>query len=524
MPGLTDTNNQTDTTVVANTTTQPVANYTASTGNVSASETVAGNLDSLLSNESSYIKRARAGATETANSRGLMNSSIAAGAGEAAAIDRALPIAQQDAGTKFQNRITNQGAENAASQFNTGALNQDRLQTRAGEIETGLIGSRTAAALTVQEQTSIDNQVMATLQGEITSGHLKTQAEIDERKLALTTQYEKELIEARTGSALTVQEQKSVDDRVMATLQGEIDSGHLKTQAEIDERKMELATQYEKELIASRTEATLTVQEQTSIDDRVMAKLQGEIDEGLIKTQQDWDERKLALTTQYEKELIEARTGGESVLMKQAYTQTLGTMEAQANIDERKAEYQNTYNESLAKLNADLTAGTIMQAEFDNKVKLMDAAQEYSIATMDRQAEINTAITQLNADLTAGTIMPAQFAHDLAVLETQYENALGLQTAQNDFAKILQELKGDQAIELSNIEGTYKTLIQASASASALFQDVVRALSLVYADPTMTTEQKAAAAKATANTLESGLTIIGAAADIDLADLLDFDV
>ena len=58
---------------------------------------VSGRLQGLLSNRSPYIERARTRAKQTANRRGLMNSSIAAGAGEAAAIDSALPIAQGDA-------------------------------------------------------------------------------------------------------------------------------------------------------------------------------------------------------------------------------------------------------------------------------------------------------------------------------------------------------------------------------------------------------------------------------------------
>lgn len=59
-------------------------------------ETVAGQMNALLSKDSTYMQSAKANAMATANSRGLINSSIAAGAGEKAAIDSALPIAQQD--------------------------------------------------------------------------------------------------------------------------------------------------------------------------------------------------------------------------------------------------------------------------------------------------------------------------------------------------------------------------------------------------------------------------------------------
>ena len=64
--------------------------------------TVEGRLSGLLDSESPYIKASEAAAQRQANSRGLLNSSIAAGAGRKAAIESALPIAQQDAGF-FQN-------------------------------------------------------------------------------------------------------------------------------------------------------------------------------------------------------------------------------------------------------------------------------------------------------------------------------------------------------------------------------------------------------------------------------------
>jgi hypothetical protein len=51
----------------------------------------------LLSKGGDYMKAATAGATKAANRRGLINSSISAGAGVDAAIKSALPIASQNA-------------------------------------------------------------------------------------------------------------------------------------------------------------------------------------------------------------------------------------------------------------------------------------------------------------------------------------------------------------------------------------------------------------------------------------------
>lgn len=68
-----------------------------------ATETAAGQLNTILANDSPLMQRARAQAMQGMNARGLLNSSMAQEAGVAAMIDRATPIAQQDANT-YANR------------------------------------------------------------------------------------------------------------------------------------------------------------------------------------------------------------------------------------------------------------------------------------------------------------------------------------------------------------------------------------------------------------------------------------
>ncbi len=78
---------------------------------ITPSATVAGQLTSLLDSDSKYIQQARLAAAEQSQSRGLLNSSMAAGAGEAAAIREGLPIAQQDAKAYEQAQLKQQDAE-----------------------------------------------------------------------------------------------------------------------------------------------------------------------------------------------------------------------------------------------------------------------------------------------------------------------------------------------------------------------------------------------------------------------------
>lgn len=73
-------------------------------------DSVVTRLNGLLASDSTYMQTARAAGTRTASRRGLLNSSIAAGAAESAAIAAGAPLASQDAQQTFQrNQATLEG-------------------------------------------------------------------------------------------------------------------------------------------------------------------------------------------------------------------------------------------------------------------------------------------------------------------------------------------------------------------------------------------------------------------------------
>lgn len=94
---------------------------------VTSDELVANQLNSLLNSNSQYIRNARQRGVEHAASRGLANSSIAAGASQRAAIEAGMPIAQSDA-----------NAYRSANDQTYGALSQLRQMRVAGDIQNWL--------------------------------------------------------------------------------------------------------------------------------------------------------------------------------------------------------------------------------------------------------------------------------------------------------------------------------------------------------------------------------------------------
>ena len=140
-------------------------------------DTVAGQIAKILREDSPYLQQARTGAMQTANQRGLLNSSIAASAGEDAAIRSALPIAGADAAAYNAAARDNQAVQNASAQFGAAAENQVRLFNAAevnqmekigfqGEYEASIQKLRGDQARSVQELQSWSQMAVAGIQTE----------------------------------------------------------------------------------------------------------------------------------------------------------------------------------------------------------------------------------------------------------------------------------------------------------------------------------------------------------------------
>ena len=85
---------------------------------VQPNETVRSQLQQIIADDSPLMQQARARALQTANSRGLLNSSMAMTAADSAMYDAAMPIATQDAGTYARAGEFNANTKNTFSRDN----------------------------------------------------------------------------------------------------------------------------------------------------------------------------------------------------------------------------------------------------------------------------------------------------------------------------------------------------------------------------------------------------------------------
>lgn len=91
---------------------------TAATQDVDKSTLASNQLNDITAQDSPLMQRARQEGILSAAKRGLQNSSIAAGAAEGAIVDRATPLAQQNASILNTQALANQEAKNEADKLN----------------------------------------------------------------------------------------------------------------------------------------------------------------------------------------------------------------------------------------------------------------------------------------------------------------------------------------------------------------------------------------------------------------------
>jgi hypothetical protein len=164
-------------------------------------QTVQGQLDSIIAKDSPLMQRAAALGEMTANERGLINSSMAAGAAQTAVLDAATPIASADA--TMYGRAASQNASEAnttarfnadqsgqTGRFNTSQINASRefnanSQNQASQFNTELGFKSQLANQDVQLRTTLaqyDGQLRAAIANADASNKLQlTELDIQAR-------------------------------------------------------------------------------------------------------------------------------------------------------------------------------------------------------------------------------------------------------------------------------------------------------------------------------------------------------
>ena len=178
------------------------------------SMTSAGRLDQMLQSGSPLMERAKTQGKQSANSRGLLNSSMAAGAAQGAMIDRAQPFALQDSNNLMQNARQNADAENQQNMLQSSTLadsflnnqqfqQQSALQSQDYNIRSNLQEQQSGLQAQQEAQQFGYEQALTGQQAEIQEQRDNRLAELDRQQ----TQLQADLTEAQAQNDFGRQQQ-----------------------------------------------------------------------------------------------------------------------------------------------------------------------------------------------------------------------------------------------------------------------------------------------------------------------------
>lgn len=431
--------------------------------NVTDEQTTSGQFNKITATDNPLMQMARSNAQAQANSRGLLNSTMAATAGEAAAYQAAVPLAQSNATTYADAAKTNAIAYNtAASKTNDQA---NALQT--GAVQQGY----TAGNLDKQFEFDLTKMDKAAV---IALNQMTAQQQQDLAKMAVAQGYNLQTMTAQQINDLA--KMKQAQDYNLQTLS---------TQYGFDLNKMDKQ--------AAITLSQMSVQQQNDL--AKMAKAQGYNLETL-SVQQINDLAKMTLQQSFDLAKMDKQVAAQLSVMSEAQKNDLAKMAVANGYDLNKMTVQQLND--LQK----------MQVAQDNNLQTLAKQYGYDIAKMD-QATANTLKTMSVEQQNRIATMAIQQGFDLQKMTEQQVN---------DLAKLDKSINGQTSI--ANIEAKYRQVIQASASATSMFNNSQNAINDIMKQ-NWPTDAKQKAIDSVNTNFANGMSLIAAlSGDLDLEQFM----
>lgn len=169
---------------------------------------VVGQLNAITAADSGYMQLARTSGLQTANKRGLLNSSLAAGASQAAAIAAAAPLAQQNAGQAAQRNLARVSGYYDAERQAQDIASREGMLDRQIKSEEERLG-RQLTSQEMQQQRDIASRM------QMQNVDITSQQQMQQQQIAASTRLAEMNIQAeseRLGRQLTAAEEQQIRD------------------------------------------------------------------------------------------------------------------------------------------------------------------------------------------------------------------------------------------------------------------------------------------------------------------------
>ncbi len=288
--------------------------YTADQATFGDAESVESRIAGIIDDDSPLMARARTKAKQAANEKGLLNSSMAVGASQAAVMDQATEIAMQDAKTAAEFNLSNVDSANKASEFDAEQTNRMALETY------------------IQEKG-----------GEIDLAKIAANIEGDSRLLNEKGEIDLSLMEEEYNRKDQLQDRQAEIDELLINAEGEVKAKLQQEQGEIDEMLAYVNAEIEADLLERKGLIDLMLQDAAAEDAIVLEKIKGEIDKQIanIQASAQIQSASIAAASRIEAANIAAESAIEQIAVKGYVDFGLNVQEQGFNLETQDLAFKN---------------------------------------------------------------------------------------------------------------------------------------------------------------------------------------
>jgi hypothetical protein len=345
------------------------AGVTGEQTDLTSEQQVDAELARILGQDSPLLARAREEAKRYANQRGLLNTSIAAGATMGAMVDRALPMAQQTSAQGFQREMANTQLRQQATTFT--ASEQNRMSALAAELGTSV---SVFNAEQLNQAESLSAQMRTALEQQDTDAYNRASMQFAELQRSADQQRSQLMFEAGVFNAEQLNQAESLSAQMRTALEQQDTDAYNRASMQLSELRRSAEAQESQQMF----EAGVFNAEQLNQAERLSAQMRTALE------QQDTDAYNRASM-----QLAELKRGAEAQQVdigfaaeqqrsaeQQAYNQQIIDRVSQLNEQYLRgtqamdlATIQGTYNQIIS---TNTTAANLYQSYFNGIAGVMD--------------------------------------------------------------------------------------------------------------------------------------------------------
>lgn len=461
--------------------------YTPNAFAVTPEQTASGQIKSLIDENSPLMQQAQTRAAQKMNERGLLNSSQAIGAGQAALYEAATPIATANAAA-YNNAMTNTvNAQNREAEFranaaNTAATQNAQLGTNTNQFNAAAVNL--AGGQTAEINSRAD---LAALQGN-TSVSIADKQAATQKYLSDTDNASKAALAAiQANTTLTVADK---DSQTKATLAAAENANRLALQ------DMQSST-------------NLSIADKQALTQVSLANADNAVKQRLADIQASTTLTVTNKQAESAKVISDADNNTRNIIANIQAATTLSGIDKQTLAQSVIANNENTLKERLTNLQNDTTL----------TVESRRVKSQELVAAADNIARL--AIANIQSDTTTDVQTKTLAATEVieARNDTTRVTLLNLQITA-DIAK----LKQDRAtkIDVAALEARAQSLLQTDRSSTELVAQTIQQMTAISGNKDMTQENKQTALDNLITALNEGLNMTNAIKTANGGNGLDF--